>query len=46
MFKKISDWLLGDFRRRVQQLNNSLDVLEERYVSLRADAFRKRVARS
>ena len=40
MLNKFANWMLGDLRRRIHQLSQSLDVLEERYVSLRADVYR------
>lgn len=32
-------------RRRIEQLHRTLDAFEERYISVRADVFRRKVRR-
>jgi len=41
----VEDWLLADYRWRIRLINQSLDTLEQRYMSVAADVFRKRVGR-
>ncbi len=43
--RKFWDWVFRDVRARIARLHESLDTLEERFVNMRADVFRKRTGR-
>lgn len=42
MLKRLVAWLTNDTRRRIRQLSASVDELEERFLDVAADAYRRK----